>query len=184
MSVKEAKRSLRKALKMSSPADAGALSDTLVIERIENLPSFSSARTLALYHALPGEVPTLGLLHRWSGSKRLALPVVTGDGEMVFREYTREDDLATGAFGIAEPASGREIPPEEIDLAIVPGLAFDASGHRLGHGKGFYDRFLSRPDAAHIHKVGLCPPGALVSEVPSEPHDVKMDEVIIWEFKK
>ncbi len=70
-----------------------------------------------------------------------------------------------------------DCPPEEIDLMLVPGVAFDPAGRRLGRGRGFYDRYLSRPDATHIYKVGLCRPGALVPEVPAEAHDVVMDRV-------
>jgi 5-formyltetrahydrofolate cyclo-ligase len=119
---------------------------------------------------------------------------------MFFREYTCPECLVEGAFGIREPAplpsrarheapepvpnaaaEGRNlIPPSEIDLALVPGVAFDAAGRRLGRGGGFYDRYLARPDAAHIYKVGLCPPGALVAEVPAEAHDIPMDRVVTF----
>ncbi len=61
---------------------------------------------------------------------------------------------------------------------LVPGLAFDNKGRRLGRGKGFYDRYLSHPAAAHIFKAGICPAGARVPAVPAEPHDVAMDVVI------
>jgi 5-formyltetrahydrofolate cyclo-ligase len=61
---------------------------------------------------------------------------------------------------------------------IVPGMAFDPAGRRLGRGGGFYDRYLARPDAAHIYKVGLCPPEALIEEVPAEAHDIVMNRVI------
>ena len=65
---------------------------------------------------------------------------------------------------------------DKIDLALVPGMAFDAAGHRLGRGKGYYDRFLG--EHPHIYKIGVCFPFQRVAEVPSEAHDVVMDEVI------
>ncbi len=148
------------------------------IDQIESLPKFATAHTVALYHALPDEVPTAAMLHRWQGPKRLALPVVHPDGSMTFHQYLAPTDLTPGAFGISEPRTGGEIPPAEIDLMLVPGVAFDPTGRRLGRGRGFYDRYLSHPAAAHICKVGLCHPHALVSEVPAEPHDVVMDIVI------
>jgi 5-formyltetrahydrofolate cyclo-ligase len=152
------------------------------VERIEALPEFASARTVALYSSLPDEVPTSGMLARWRGLKRLVLPVVLADGEMIFREYTGAENLASGALGTLEPVLGATVPSSEIDLMIVPGVAFDRNGHRLGRGGGFYDRYLSHPAATHIYKVGLCPSGALVSKVPTEPHDVAMD-VVITDFK-
>ncbi len=97
---------------------------------------------------------------------------------MSFRKYTGEGCLVSGAFSIDEPHAGREIPASEIDLMLVPGVAFDKAGRRLGRGGGFYDRYLARPDAAHIYKVGLCPLGALVAEVPAEAHDVTMNKII------
>jgi 5-formyltetrahydrofolate cyclo-ligase len=189
--LREKKKTLRAAIKKSFRADGAGTTNDLVIERIENLPEFGAAHTVALYHALPDEVPTAGMLRRWLGRKRLALPVIGGDGAMVFREYTGPECLVEGAFGIREPAplSSRArhevptrdlIPPSEIDLMLVPGVAFDAAGGRLGRGGGFYDRYLAGPEAAGIYKVGLCPVGALVAEVPAEAHDVVMDRVVTF----
>ncbi len=88
------------------------------------------------------------------------------------------DSLQPGAYGILEPVDGSaEVPLEEIDAFICPGLAFDPAGHRLGRGRGFYDRLLAqaRPDAL---KVGVCFPFQIVPDTFPEPHDVIMDEVI------
>lgn len=63
-----------------------------------------------------------------------------------------------------------------IDVAIVPGMAFDREGHRLGRGKGYYDRFLAQ--LPHIYKIGICFPFQLVDKVPADVHDILMDEVI------
>jgi 5-formyltetrahydrofolate cyclo-ligase len=177
MSVKEAKNSLRKALKISSRA-AAREADGVVL-KIESLPEFTSASTIALYCSLPDEPSTTEMLRRWQCVKRLALPVITRDGEMTFREYTAPESLTPGPYGIHAPHEGREIPPQEIDLMLVPGLAFDSAGRRLGRGKGYYDRYLAHPAAAHIHKVGLCHPEALIPEVPAEPHDIIMDKVVV-----
>lgn len=175
------KKAVRAAVRAAGDGEvraAGGSGAIEAIEAIEALPEFAAARTVALYHALSGEVPTAAMLARWHGTKRLALPAVLSGGEMVFREYTGDGNLATGAYGIAEPLAGPEIPPHEIDLMLVPGVAFDGEGRRLGRGGGFYDRYLGQPDAAPIHKVGLCRPEALVNEVPTEPHDVAMDKII------
>ncbi len=176
------KNELRAAVRSVIPTEPDRatrdLTHSTVINRIESLPEFVAARSVALYHALPDEVPTEEMLRRWLGVKRLSLPVVHSGGSMTFHEYLGPGDLTPGAFGISEPRTGREITPEEIDLMLVPGVAFDESGRRLGRGRGFYDRYLSGPHAARICKVGLCPPHALVPEVPAEPHDVVMDKII------
>jgi 5-formyltetrahydrofolate cyclo-ligase len=97
---------------------------------------------------------------------------------MIFREYTGPEDLQVGEFGIAEPTRGRILRPEMIDLMVVPGVAFDRAGHRLGRGAGYYDRYLSSPHAAGVYKMGVCFPWQSVESVPTEPHDIAMDEVI------
>lgn len=148
-----------------------------VIRRVEESPRFDQAKVVAAYVALPDEVSTVALLRRWSGAKKLVLPAIEG-GRMIFREYTGEADLDAGAFGIRQPRRGKIVGPEEIELMIVPGMAFDNEGWRLGRGKGFYDNYLSSPGAGCIHKVGVCLPHQFVDEVPHEPHDVTMDAVI------
>ena len=109
----------------------------------------------------------------FSGS---GIEFVTGDETMELRHYASREDLEEGAFQIMEPVGEPFIAFDQIDFALVPGMAFDAAGHRLGRGKGYYDRFLStHPD---IYKIGVCFPFQRVAEVPSEAHDVVMDEVI------
>lgn len=148
-----------------------------VASRVENSPWFASARVIALYSALPDEIDTSFLLDRWSGIKRLALPAVEY-GHMVFREYIGRGDLIQGEFGIMEPYMGRIMSPEDIDIMIVPGVAFDRKGRRLGRGKGFYDKYLSSYNASHIRKVGVCMPHQVVDKIPHTYYDVPMDEVI------
>ncbi|MDR2890209.1 MAG: 5-formyltetrahydrofolate cyclo-ligase [Alistipes sp.] len=186
MDTHEKKKALRRQLRqLDKEIRAGVAAEPEwlpeIIGLIESLVEFTSARTVALYCALPDEVPTAAMLARWFGTKRLVLPVISGE-EMTFREYTGEGGLVEGAFGISEPDGTNdkegEVAPSEIDLMLVPGMAFDVAGRRLGRGKGFYDRYLSASDAARICKVGICPPHRLVAEVPAEPHDITMDKVI------
>lgn len=148
-----------------------------VARRVENAPWFVRARVIALYSALPDEINTSPLLDRWSGVKKLALPAIEY-GRMVFREYIGRGDLVQGEFGIMEPYMGRIIPPEDIDIMVVPGVAFDRKGHRLGRGKGFYDKYLSSHSASHIRKVGVCMPHQIVDNIPCTHYDIPMDEVI------
>lgn len=130
-------------------------------------------RTIAVYSPLFGEVDPeqaiAGLPER-----RWVYPRVTGD-HLTF--HTGEN-LTSGSFGIMEPAEGSaEVPLEEIDAFLCPGLAFDRNGGRLGRGRGFYDRLLAqaRPDAL---KIGICHGFQMVADTFSEAHDVRMDEVI------
>ncbi len=145
-----------------------------VWSRVERLPQFAAARTIGLYMSLDDEVSTTEFIARWNGSKRIALPCVTGD-TMVFRALTREGSCVAGAFGIMEPCGNDIVEPSQIDMIIVPGVAFDRGGHRLGRGRGYYDRYLPLTRA---FKAGVCFPWQLVDEVPCAAHDVVMDAVV------
>ena len=120
------------------------------------------------------EVQTHSFIEKWSRTKRIVLPVVVGD-VLELRLYTGPDDLATGAYGIAEPIGEPFTDYAAIGLVVVPGVAFDAEGHRLGRGKGYYDKLLPLIAAP---KIGICFPFQLIEEVPAEPFDIRMDAVI------
>jgi len=172
----EGKKNIRQAIKRHfgtlSVAQKEACAER-IFAKVEALEPFAQAHTVALYHALPDELPTATIIEKWSKTKRIVLPCVEGE-TMVFRTlcgHTRR-----GCFGIEEPL-GEIVPPSQIDLMIVPGVAFDVSGHRLGRGKGFYDRFLAECDT-HIYSVGVCFPFQLVENLPCEPHDQPVDIVI------
>ena len=146
-----------------------------VVERLLRNPHFASARTVLLYHSLPDEVCTHRLLDSLKG-KTVLLPKVTGDSTMELRLYTSPCDLATGAFGIEEPVGAAFADYGAIDVAVVPGMAFDAQGHRLGRGRGYYDRLLAQMPS--VYKIGLCFGFQLLDNVPSEATDIVMDEVV------
>lgn len=126
---------------------------------------------------MPDEVPTQGLLDELvSEGKTVLLPRVISDTEMEVRRYTGKEDLRKGAFGIMEPTGTLFTDYERIDVAIVPGVAFDRDGHRLGRGKGYYDRFLSKVPL--VYKIGVCFPSRLMDKVPADKYDILMDEII------
>ena len=141
-------------------------------------PRWKQARTVLLYHALPDEPNLQSLLDEalFEG-KQVLLPVVVND-DLILKNYKGRDCLREGAFHILEPTG--EIFPQsrygEIDLALIPGMAFDGEGHRLGRGKGYYDRLL--PRIPQTHKLGICFPFQLLDKVPSEPHDIPVDSVV------
>lgn len=137
-----------------------------------------SAHTILLYYSLPDEVPTSGLISALDG-KRLVLPRVVGD-DLELRLYTGEADLAMSErYHIMEPVGALFDNYVAIDLAIIPGMAFDERGNRLGRGKGYYDRLLSHEAFASIYKLGLCFDFQLVADIPVEGHDLAMDEVVV-----
>ncbi len=106
----------------------------------------------------------------------IALPRIEGE-RLVFCLAPRRESLVTGPFGTREPgAEAAEVFPEAGDTILVPGLAFDGRGGRLGRGGGFYDRFLAR--AAGVRRVGVCFADQIIDEVPMEPHDARVDALV------
>ncbi|MDE6446326.1 MAG: 5-formyltetrahydrofolate cyclo-ligase [Alistipes sp.] len=144
--------------------------------RVAALPGFAEARCVGLFCSLPDEPDTAAALAAWSREKRIVVPRVEGD-TMQFYDYDPAA-MVCGAFGIAEPSpKAKCCRPEEIDLLVVPGVAFTRSGLRLGRGKGYYDRYLSQP-AMRAFLAGVCYAHQLVADLPAEPHDVAMDCVV------
>lgn len=146
--------------------------------RVLRSARWQAASTLLLYYPLPDEVDVLPLIESAHESGRLVLlPVCKGE-DLELRRYEGKASLVQGAFSIMEP-TGEVFPEErfdEIELAIVPGMAFDEAGHRLGRGKGYYDRLLPRLRA--VHTIGICFPFQRLDAVPADTHDVTMQEVI------
>lgn len=178
--TKEEKTFLREEIKRMKEAydseELEAMSDALC-SMVIMLEQWQQAKTVLLYHALNDEVGTGILLDEALHSgKRVLLPVVVGD-KLELREYTGERDMKEGAYGIMEP-TGENLPKErygEIDFAVVPGVAFDGMGNRLGRGKGYYDGLL--PLLTTALTLGLCFPFQHLTHVPSEPNDVKVSGI-------
>ena len=144
-------------------------------------PKVVAAHTILLYSALPDEVPTQTLMDELVvKGKTVLLPKVVSDTDMVLHRYTGYSDLREGAYGIMEPTGEVYTDYEQIEVGIIPGMAFDQEGHRLGRGKGYYDRFLSRVPC--LYKIGLCFSWQLLDHVPTDEHDIIMDEVVVWEW--
>ena len=145
-----------------------------ILAALEAHPAFRAASIVLLYYSLKDEVDTHEFVRKWSREKLVLLPVVKGE-ELEPRVSTGPEDLATGAYGIGEPTGELFTDYAAIDFAVIPGVAFDATGNRLGRGKGYYDRLLPRLTA---FKAGICFPFQLVEEVPAEPFDIRMDTII------
>lgn len=135
---------------------------------------FKQAKTILLYYSMKDEVQTHSFIEKWSKCKQIVLPAVVGK-ELELRIYTSTQELSIGELNILEPIGETFIEYSQIDLAIIPGVAFDKKGNRLGRGKGYYDRLLPRISAP---KVGICFSFQLVDAIPSEEFDVCMNKVI------
>jgi 5-formyltetrahydrofolate cyclo-ligase len=147
--------------------------------RFLSLEEFSRAGCIALYAPVHHEVDTSAILEAtFEAGKRVLYPAVCGD-RMVFREVTEIQSMAEGSFGILEPCpTGIDHHAGEPDLIVVPGVAFDLAGHRIGYGKGYYDRFLLHPGRKG-HLIGLCHDFQLIeAPIPAEEHDIRMEIIV------
>lgn len=177
MTKNELRRDMRR-LKQSYAADELRVLSAVAVARLEEHHLFRNATTVLLYHSLPDEVDTHALVRRAATGKRVLLPAVVSSERLALRPYCGEAQMQQGAFGIGEPVGDDVVDFSTIDLAVVPGMAFDTAGHRLGRGRGYYDRLLLQLRRAGVPIVGLCFPFQRVSDVPVEAHDIAVDEVI------
>lgn len=144
-----------------------------VFARLEKTAAFLLADRILMYHSLPDELFSHDFLGNWKDRKHFYLPRVNGVNlEILPYEESR---LELGSFHIEEPTGDNTVDPSEIELVVVPAVAYDRNGNRLGRGKGFYDRLLKNTRAT---KIGVGYEFQLVDEIPVEPHDVGVDIII------
>jgi len=164
---------IRRQLEALPPARR-ALEEEVVQAAIQSDPAWPRARTVLLYKAVPPEFSVVGLtLAAWRQGKRTLFPRVDGPGALTLHEVASWSDLSPGAYGIPEPRTdGRpRVDPMEVDVAIVPGVAWDAEGRRLGRGGGFYDRLL--PQLRGL-AWGVGFDAQWVGALPAEAHDARV----------
>lgn len=176
MQILEQKKEIRKKikeLKLSFDNIQLQYFSNIICNKITQNEHFISSKYIFLYNSLPYEVITDSLLQFRDQGKIIVLPVVVGE-EMVLKEYI-PSKLKKGYMNILEPVQDEIIDPKLIQLAIIPGIAFDSNCNRLGRGKGYYDRLLSK---INCYKIGICFDFQIVENIPIESNDVKMDMVI------
>lgn len=186
-SIKEQKRQKRKEIRQrikQLESQYCADADRKILEHIVGLKEFQQAETVFCYVSTETEVDTVPILKEvLQSGKRLGVPKCTGKGIMDVCGITSLDELTVGAYGILEPNEKCRIilSPEEIDFSLIPCISCDRKGNRLGHGGGYYDRYLKQSRGV---KAIVCRSRLMLEEVPTEPHDVRMDLVIseekIW----
>ncbi len=175
MTKNEVRASIRKKV-AQMPEEKRIEEELRLCEKIANHPRFLAAKTVLAFYPLPDEIDITLLFQKFEEKKEFLLPVVHGE-ELLIRSY-RKEQIAKGAFGILEPKGENFTDFSKIDLILVPGMAFDAQGHRLGRGRGYYDRFLSSPVLRSAYTIGLAYSVQKMSTLPTEAHDIPMDEVL------
>ena len=176
MTKQEIREQVRLLKRQHTPEQLRRMSQT-IIDRLLSHPRVRQAHALLLYHSLPDEVYTHEAVRQlFSEGKQVFLPAINDKGEMEIRAYQGEESLQTGDFNILQPSSLTPHPASLPSLAVIPGVAFDRRGNRLGRGKGYYDRFLSTNNS--IYTIGICFPFQFMENIPAEPHDIPVNEVI------
>lgn len=172
MEKREIRRKIKALRTMLSEAEKASAAEE-VFARLEQTAAFLMADKILMYHSLPDELATHSFPRKWCGRKHFFLPRVNGVNLDIL-PYN-ETRLELGAFHIEEPTGEDCVDPGEIELIVVPAVAYDKAGNRLGRGKGFYDRLLS---SAKATKIGVGYDFQLVESIPVEEHDVPVDMVI------
>ena len=184
------RREIRRLKQQYTPSQLEELSGP-IIARLR--PLLSDARVVLAYYSLPDEVFTHQLVDDLiAEGKTVLLPRVVDDTTMELRRYTGRQDMAEGALRIMEPIGERFTDYPLIDVVLVPGIAFDTDGHRLGRGRGYYDRFLRtmgtvpfvsseanyRGTVPSPRLIGLCFDFQKVPSVPVDSTDIPVNQVI------
>lgn len=185
-SIAQAKAALRRRFRSQRQAldpQAYAQQSAAIVERAIMLPELEAAQTVHVYWPLVerGEIDTRPLI-RWLAAqgKDVVLPAIATfepDVRPLLRHlrYRGEAALHANRWGVREPIGNETVPPEALDVVIVPALGAGRNGHRIGHGRGFYDAFLA---GLAVPRIGLVYAAGLVEAVPAEAHDVPLSVIV------
>lgn len=178
------KQSLRKDMLQrlkSQKEETRQRKNSLIAEKLFQLQEFQNARTVMFYVSLDYEVGTREMIARaLEIGKTVLVPVISCSREMIAsRVMDMEQELEKGPYGIPQPGDSwiRPIAKDKIDLVVVPGLAFDCEGRRLGRGKGYYDSFL-KDIPSQIPLLGLAYDFQVVENLPVLPHDIPVTKLV------
>lgn len=183
---KRALRAQMLALRDAMPTATRATAGAACRERLLALEVIGGARTILSYWSFGAELATQPLFEHWRAAGRtVALPRVDrATGEIAIHRVAGHEELVRGQWGIAEPRIDcASIALADIDLVLVPGVAFDRAGHRLGYGKGYYDRLLSKR-ASHTLAFAISFDEQVVEQVPVTEYDQKIDQLVTPTFSE
>jgi 5-formyltetrahydrofolate cyclo-ligase len=175
--MKPAKADIRKQIRngfLSFSEKEKKRQSDIIFNKIESLPEFLTAKTILVFWSLPDEVITFNFIQKWHQQKTILLPCVQ-ENDIHLKIFDGTESMHLGTFNISEPQGEYFTNVSVIDLGIIPGLAFDKQGNRLGRGKGYYDRFLPKLLSP---KIGICYDFQFIENIPSDHWDIKMDMVI------
>lgn len=152
-----------------------------VFNNLKNMDIFNASEHVMTYVSFNNEVSTqLIMTHLLSNNKQLFVPYTqVKNCSMTPALISDLSDLSVGNYGILEPPKDNtdQAYSSQIDLVLVPGIAFDLMGNRIGFGKGYYDFFLSQL-SSKVPTIALAYDFQIKNEIPSEPHDIKMDYIV------
>jgi len=155
-----------------------------IVGKFMSLPEYAAASTVMFYIDVRSEVRTRHILPEvLNTDKKIVVPWCNDDGELELFHLESIEELETGMYGIMEPVPelrclpNKQVNIKELDLIMVPGVGFDRTGARMGHGKGYYDKLLenARPDTSLVALAFKC---QMFKKIPVAPHDVFMDKII------
>ena len=186
MEIAEGKAALRgemRAIRKSIGEQSRARAAEALVQRLVTLPGVRHARCIGVYHACGSELslgPSIAALRQQNPQLAIVYPLVVSDEAMVYARFAPEDDtaiLANPAVRITNIPHERVVATEELDIALVPGIAFDKQGRRLGQGGGYYDRILPhlKPEAVAI---GIAFDEQVIAEVPVGTHDRRVNYIL------
>ncbi len=174
------KNKLRKEMKLKRSmlnVDEVTTMSRCIYENLFSLSCMKCAKTVCTFISAFKEPDTISIINTlWNEDVKVAVPISNVDTNTLTLSYIDSiNDLKKGAYGILEPIRIKKADETEFEVILIPGLAFDKNGNRMGFGKGYYDRFLEKTSAV---KIALCYSFQVVEHIPAEVHDVPMDYII------
>lgn len=176
MEKAELRKEIKAKRKALTPDEVNFASES-ISNSLWETDAFTKANTVMVYISAFNEVSTVAIVEKLlSLGKRVIVPVSDTATETLILSYIEDmSSLSEGAYGILEPKLIRTANATDIDCVLVPGIAFDVNGNRMGFGKGYYDKLLAQTSAV---KIGLCYDFQLVQNIAAEAHDIPMDIII------
>lgn len=170
------KQKIRKIMKEKRLINKTFFTDSKSItQKVLKHPQIQEAKMIGIYVSLPGEVDTMLLIEKLLKTHRVCVPKVFQQS-MDFYEIHSLNDLQEGYFHVLEPITNHLIQSQDIDVMIIPMLAFDKQNYRVGYGKGYYDRYMNQNFIGY--KLGIAFSWQEVEEIDIDCYDVSLDEII------